>query len=159
VSVAVLLAALAVVSAGTAAAAEVGLTRLRAVTVSVDVAHPLETMTTDDLTAHLGDALRRAEPPITVADSATDRIRLTVAVHPVSATTLRGFWLPFSGTYGVGALHLGVERIVTLPGQPRAFPAVVWQAHRAVGGPWRGTEREIARLIDEMVAELVAARR
>jgi len=87
------------------------------------------------------------------------RIRFTVSVRPMSATTLRGFWLPFSGTYGVGALRLGVERLVMLQGLPRAFPAVVWQTERAVGAPWRETEREIARLLDEMVAELLEARR
>jgi len=154
------LAALLVVTAGTAGAAELaGLTRLRHVAVSVDVEHPLDVMTADDLLARLQDGLHRAAPPLTLAESAADRIRFTVSVRPMSATTLRGFWLPFSGTYGVGALRLGVERLVMLQGLPRAFPAVVWQTERAVGAPWRETEREIARLLDEMVAELLEARR
>jgi hypothetical protein len=85
-----------------------------------------------------------------------DRIRLTVSVRPVSATTLRGFWLPFSGVYGVGTLRLAVERMVTLPGVARAVPAVVWQAERALAGPWRNADQDIARSLDEMAAELHA---
>ena len=76
--------------------------------------------------------------------------------RPVSATTLRGFWLPFSGVYGVGTLRLAVERMVTVPGVERAVPAVVWQAERTVAGPWRKADQEIARSLDEMAAELRA---
>jgi hypothetical protein len=156
----VLLAMLAGMTGGTAVAEDLpALAALHRVNVSVDLAHPLESTTADDLVAHLAGALRRAEPPITVGDSATDRIRLTVFVRPMSATTLRGFWLPFSGTYGIGTLRLGVERVVTLPGASRAFPAVVWQTERAVGGPWRVTHRDIARLLDDIVADLLKARR
>jgi len=155
-----LLAALAVVASASAQGAELpGLTRLGHVSVTVDIAHALDAVSTDDLADRLADTLGRAEPPVTVADGARDRIRLTVSVQPVSATTLRGFWLPFSGTYGVGALRLGVEREVTLPGAPRAFPALVWQTERTVAGPWRTIDREIARLTDGMVAELLEARR
>jgi hypothetical protein len=86
-------------------------------------------------------------------------VRLRVFVEPVSATTLRGFWLPFSGTYGVGGVRLAVERVVTHENAPRAFTAVVWQTERAVGAPWRATDQEVVRLLDEMVGELRAARR
>jgi hypothetical protein len=92
----------------------------------------------------------------TIRSSVGDRIRLTVSVRPVSATTLRGFWLPFSGLYGVGTLRLAVERMVTLPGVGRAVPAVVWQAERAVAGPWRNADQDIARSLAEMAAELRA---
>jgi len=155
------LAVLVVVSAATTAvAAELdGLTGLRLVRVNLDVGHPLDPTTADNLVARLVNTLRRADPPITIADTAPDRIVLTVAVRPASATALRGFWLPFSGTYGVGAVRLAVERVVTLPGAPRAFPAFVWQTERIVASPWRETDQEIARLLDEMVAELLEARR
>jgi hypothetical protein len=156
----VVIVASAVVTGATAADAQVaGLARLRHVDVSVLVEYPLDVMTAEDLAARLLDGLSRAEPAFTVSDRATDHIRLTVAVRPTSATALRGFWLPFSGTYGVGAVRLGVERVVTLPGVPRAFPAVVWQTERVAGAPWHASEREIVRLLDEMVAELLAARR
>jgi hypothetical protein len=149
-----------VVAGAVAADAQVtSLARLRQVDVSVDLEYPLDVMTAADLVARLMDGLNRAEPPFTVSDRATDHIRLTVAVRPMSATALRGFWLPFSGTYAVGAVRLGVERAVTLPGVPRPFPAVVWQTERVVGAPFHASEREIVRVLDEMVAELLDARR
>ena len=140
-------------------AAEAGLLRLRDVSLQVDVAHPLDDMTPADLVALLGDALRHVEPPIRVVDGATDRILLTVAVTAVSATTLRGFWLPFSGTYAIGTVQLSVARLVTLAGAARPIPAVVWQTQRPVGAPWRTPGPEIARLLEEMVVELAEARR
>jgi hypothetical protein len=137
-----------------------GLARLRQVDIAVDVDHPLDFMTPEDLSARLQDRLGQVESSILVSDRSTDRIRLTVAVRPTSASTLRGFWLPFSGTYAVGAVRLGVERLVTMPGPPpRSFPAIVWQTERIVGVPWHAAEREISRVLDEMVAELLDARR
>ena len=155
----VVVALLVSLAVGTAGAELPGLTRLSHVSVSVDGAHTLDALSADDLVDRLVEGLARADPPVTVADGASDRIRLTVSVRPVSATTLRGFWLPFSGTYGVGALRLGVERVVTFPGPPRTFPAVVWQTERTVGGPWRATDGEIVRLVDAMLADLLEARR
>jgi fatty acid desaturase len=154
-----LLATLLVASAVPAATETVALTALRHVAVVVDLERPLEAMTAADLSARLVDALRRIEPPVTLAEGAADRVRLRVFVEPVSATTLRGFWLPFSGTYGVGGVSLAVERVVTHENAPRAFAAVVWQTERAVGAPWRATDQEVVRLLDEMVGELRAARR
>lgn len=137
-----------------------GLARLRGVEVSVDIEHPLDVMTPDDLAARLQESLARGEASIVVSERSSDRLRLTVAVHPTSSATLRGFWLPFSGTYAVGSLRLAVERVVTMPGPPpRSFPAIVWQTTRIVGVPWRATEREVVRLLDEMVGELLDARR
>jgi hypothetical protein len=74
----------------------------------------------------------------------------------MSATTLRGFWLPFSGVYGIGRVRLAVERMVTVPGIERPVPAVLWEANRAVAGPWGKADQEIARSLDEMAAELLA---
>jgi hypothetical protein len=132
---------------------------LRQVSVSVDLGHRLDGMTAHTLAEHLFGALRKSQPPLAIQDGLSDRIRFTVSVRSVSATTLRGFWLPFSGTYGIGALRLGVERMVTLSGVPGAFPALVWQTERTVGTAWRESDREIVRLLDEMVAELLEARR
>jgi hypothetical protein len=136
-----------------------GLTGLDRVRLRVDLAHPLEGVTAGDLTTRLAGGLLRAEPPLTVQESATDLVRLTALVRPVSATTLRGFWLPFSGTYAVGTLRLAVERPVTLPGSPRTLSAVVWLIERTVSVAWRGADAEITRLLDEMAAALLQARR
>jgi hypothetical protein len=132
---------------------------LRQVTLGVEITHPLPAMTAGDLTTHLGRALQAADPAITLHEHAVDRVRLAVSVQPTTATTLRGFWLPFSGTYGIGTLRLTVERMVTVPGVPRPVPAILWQAERPVGGPWSTTERQIVRLLHEMVAGLVEAGR
>jgi hypothetical protein len=132
---------------------------LRQVTLGVEITHPLPAMTTEDLTTHLGRALRAADPALTIREHVVDRIRLAVSVHPMSATTLRGFWLPFSGTYGVGTLRLTVERMVMVSGLPRPVPAILWHAERSVGGPWRTTDRQIVTLLHEMVADLMEAAR
>lgn len=158
-AVALLAALVAMAAAGLVTAEEpVSLTRLRRVSLSVEIAHRLPAMTAEDLTTHLVVALRRVDPALTIQDGVADRIRLTVSVRPMSATTLRGFWLPFSGTYGIGTLRLAVERMVALPGVPRPVPAIVWQVERTVGGPWQMTDREIVSLLDEMVVTLAAAR-
>jgi fatty acid desaturase len=136
-----------------------GLTGLRQVAVVVEIEQPLEATSKAALGARLVAALRRSDPAIVVADGAADRVLFRVFVHPMSATALRGFWLPFSGTYGVGGVRLAVERVVTREDAPRAFPAVVWQTERVVAAPWRSTDEEIARLLDEMVAALLTARR
>jgi hypothetical protein len=155
-----LLTALVVMVAGAVTADErASLIQLRQVSLSVEIAHPLPTMTVEDLTTRLETALRESQPPLTIREGLTDRIRVIVSVRPMSATTLRGFWLPFSGTYGVGVVRLAVERLVNLPGTSRPVLAIVWQAERTVGSSWHVTDGEIARLVDDLVAEMVDARR
>ena len=129
----------------------------RRVQVGVEIVHPLPGTAAEDMGARLVAALCGGDAAATIRSGVADRLRLTVSVHPVSATTLRGFWLPFSGTYGIGTLRLGVERMVTVPGVPRPVPALVWHTERPVGGPWHATEQQIVRLLHEMAAELVAA--
>jgi hypothetical protein len=136
-----------------------GLAGLRRVSLAVDVQHPIDSLTVEDLLARLEDALRQAEPAMSVHDSATDRLRLVVSVRPVSASTLRGFWLPLSGTYGIGGVTLELERMVSVPGTPRPFPAIVWQAERSATGPWRTAGAEIMRLTDELIAQWLDAHR
>lgn len=155
---AALLTGLCLITAGLVTAEErVSPLQLRDVSVGVEIAHPLPEMTADELITRLELSLRRAEPGISIQNAVVDRIRLTVSVRPLSATMLRGFWLPFSGTYGIGTLRLAVERMVTFPDVPRPVPAVLWHSERTVGDPWPTTHREIARMLDDMVAELVQA--
>ena len=95
-----------------------------------------------------------------------DRLRLVVAVREVSGNDLRGFYLPMSGTYGIGSVRLAVERQVIVVGEPtRAgagpvasgapIPALVWQVERQARGPWRRSGQEIMALIDDLVATFV----
>ena len=155
-----LLGAVVVMVAGAAAADErTSFIQFSQVSLMVEIVHPLPAMTVQDLTTQLVTALREAEPPLTIREGLPDRIRVIVSVRPMSATTLRGFWLPFSGTYGIGAVRLAVERLVNLPGASRPFPALVWHTERTVGSSWQLTAPEIARLVHEMVWEMVEARR
>jgi hypothetical protein len=124
--------------------------------VTIDIEHPPPATTMEGLRSRLVAALCGADFPGTIGSGVGTRIRLTVSVRPVSATTLRGFWLPFSGIYGVGRVRLAVERMVSVPDIERAVPAVLWQAERAVAGPWRKADEEIARSLDDMAAELRA---
>jgi hypothetical protein len=158
-ALAALLVALVMMAASPTSADERGsLAALRQVSLSVEVAHPLRTTRAGDLTVHLARVLRTANPPLTVHDGLADRIRLTISVRPMSATELRGFWLPFSGIYGIGTVRLGVERSVDVPGEPHPLPVVVWRTERIVGSAWQVTDRQVLRLVDEMVAELLEAR-
>jgi hypothetical protein len=124
--------------------------------VTIEIEHPPPATTMEGLRSRLVAALCGGDPARTIGSDVGTRIRLTVSVRPVSATTLRGFWLPFSGIYGIGSLRVAVERMVTVPDIERAVPAVVWQAERAVAGPWRKADQEITRSLDEMAAELRA---
>ena len=87
-----------------------------------------------------------------------DRLRLVVAVRQVTTSDLRGYYLPWSGYYGVGTVRLAVERQMILPGSPptAAIPAIVWQVDRHALGPWRRSREEIMALIDDLVATLIA---
>jgi hypothetical protein len=145
--------------AAVADASAQGLAGLRRVSLAVDLQEPIGDLTVEDLVARIEDRVRLAEPGLAVHESATDRLRLVVSVRPVSASALRGFWLPFSGTYGIGAVVLEVERLVSLPGASRPFPAIVWQAERTAAGPWDRAGAEVVRLADALVAEWLEARR
>ena len=87
----------------------------------------------------------------------TDRLRLVVAVRQVTSSDLRGYYLPWSGYYGVGTVRLAVERQMIVPGSPptAAVPAIVWQVDRQALGPWRRSRDEIMALIDDLVATLI----
>jgi hypothetical protein len=124
--------------------------------VTIEVEHAPPATTVEQLRSRLLAALCGGHPDRTIQSGVGTRIRLTVSVRSMSATTLRGFWLPFSGVYGIGRLRLAVERMVTVPGIERAVPAVLWEAERAVAGPWGKADQEIARSLDEMAAELLA---
>ena len=93
----------------------------------------------------------------------TDRLRLVVAVREVSGNDLRGFYLPMSGTYGIGTVRLAVERQVVVGERgtaaggatPAPIPAVVWQVERQAHGPWRRSGAEVMALVDDLVATFV----
>lgn len=105
--------------------------------ISVDLEHPVKGAPPGELGRRVEAFLAELRPPIALDPASTDRLRLTVAVRPYSSSALRGYPLPFSGTYGIGPVRLEVERVVQL--SDRAFstlPAIVWQREEMVAARW-----------------------
>jgi hypothetical protein len=156
-SVALLLAApLVGRAAAEPAAALVGLT-----TIGVDVElHPSqESLSPGELARRIEARLRAAAPALTLDPASPARLRLTVLVRPYNATALRGFWLPFSGTYGIGPIRLSVERPATVAGVSSPLRASVWHVERQAAGPWRQSPAEILTLLDQALADFLDASR
>ncbi len=144
-------AVLALVAGATPAAAGVldGVVRIA---VSVDMEHPVEGIAAEALERRLTAFL--VDLPLAPDAAAPARLRLTVAVRPHSSSALRGFYLPFSGTYAIGTVRFDVERAVHLPGgAPGTVPAIVWQRERVVATRWAAA----GAAIDGAVAELLDA--
>ena len=128
-----------------------GLRGLRRVAVEIafSPAHP--GVPTDDAQSRIEDVLRGSLPAAPVIDARSlDRLRLTISVREVSSSELRGFYLPFSGSYGIGLVRLAVERQVTLPGVSTPVRAVVWQAERHARADWRRSAAEILDIAQDL---------
>jgi hypothetical protein len=140
-----------------AATAEPGrvLAGLGAIGVDVELNASHEALTPERLARRMHARLSDGAPRLTLDPAARDRLRLTVAVQPHSATALRGFWLPFSGTYGIGPVRLSLERVVTLVGGIEPIRASVWHVERQAAGPWRDSPAEIFKLLDANVADFL----
>jgi len=141
-------------AAGPAAAP--GLQALRHVALEARLDAGPHGLSVDALRRHAEAILGSGAPAPGIAPESPDRLRLTVAVRAHSASALRGFWLPLSGTYAIGPVRLEVERRVSLPAVPLALPAIVWQAERHVTGPWRRATPEILGRVDELFALFLA---
>ena len=134
-----------------------GLRGVKRVAVEVVFApdHPL--LAPEVVEKRLEDALLASPTAPKPDPRSTDRLRLVVAVRQVTSSDLRGYYLPWSGYYGVGTVRLAVERQMVVPGSPpsAAVPAIVWQVERQALGPWRRSRDEIMALVDDLVATLI----
>jgi hypothetical protein len=148
-----LLATLLLVAATQALAAGLGALDRLALEVVVSPDHP--GVAAEELAGRLDAALRAGGPALAVDPSSSDTLRLTVSIHRVSATELRGFYLPFSGHYGLGFVRLAVERAVTVPGVAGPVRAIVWEAERPVRVPWHRSGSGVTPLTDALVAEFL----
>jgi hypothetical protein len=156
----VVLCLLALWRSGSAGAEPVrALAGLGAVGVDVEVNASHESLAPERLARRIQARLRDGAPQLTLDSAARDRLRLAVGVQPHGATALRGFWLPFSGTYGIGPVRLSLERIVTLAGVAEPIRASVWHAERQAAGPWRESPGEILKLLDANVNDFLEAYR
>jgi hypothetical protein len=154
-SVALLLAAMSA-SPATAEPAR-GLAGLTTLGVDVDLDSSQDSLSSEQLARRIDARLRAVAPALTLNPASPARLRLTVAVRPYSATTLRGFWLPFSGTYGIGTVRLSVERTAMVTDMSTPILASVWHAERQAAGPWRESPAEILRLLDEALSDFLDA--
>ena len=137
---------------GVAPAAAGVLDDVARIAVSVEIEHPVDGLVADALERRLTAFLADLAPPLPRDDASPDRLRLNVSVQPHSSSALRGYYLPFSGTYAIGSVRLSVERTVQLPGRAsRTVPAIVWQRERAVAT--RRAEADAA--VEGAVAELL----
>jgi len=127
--------------------------------VDVELDPSQESLSSDELRHRIEARLRAAAPGLTLDPASPTRLRLTVQVRPYNATALRGFWLPFSGTYGIGPVRLSVERTATVAGVAAPLPASVWQAERQAAGPWRQSPAEIVKLVDQALSDFLDAYR
>jgi hypothetical protein len=153
-----LLAAILLLGLGATHGAADVLTGVGRVGLDVAIEHPIEGLRVDDLGRRLATFLSDQRPSITHDETSEARLRLAVAVRPHSATTLRGFWLPFSGQYAIGPVRLALERAVRLPGHSsREVTAVVWQRERIVTTRWSAAGAAVVRAVEELLAELHAA--
>jgi len=133
-----------------------GLTRIG---VDVELDPSQTSLSPEELTRRIDARLRAAATALTLDPASPARLRLTVLVRPYGATALRGFWLPFSGTYGIGPVRLSVERMATVTGVSTPVVASVWHAERQAAGPWRDLPAEIVKLLDEALTEFLEAYR
>ena len=134
-----------------------GLAGLTTIGVDVELDPSQTSLSTGELTRRIESRLRTAAPALTLDAASSSRLRFTVAVRPYNATALRGFWLPFSGTYGIGPVRLSVQRAAVMTGVSTPVLASVWQAERQAAGPWRESPGEIVRLLDETLSDFLDA--
>jgi hypothetical protein len=126
--------------------------------VVIELALPPDLLELEDGLEQRMERALREHPAAPGVDAASPhKLRLVVAVQARGASELRGFWLPFSGTYAIGPVRLEVERVVALPGPPPAptAPAIVWQAERLIAGPWGQVVTRVGNAADELVAEFL----
>ena len=124
-----------------------------AVEITFSPNHP--DLTAEEVRRRVEEALRRAHPAPAVDPASADRLRLTISVRSYSTSDLRGFYLPLSQAYGIGPVHLSLERPAAISGLPTPVWATVWQAERQSKGPWRTSASEVLELADEVVASFL----
>jgi hypothetical protein len=132
-----------------------GLRGVSRVAVEIEIARDLADLPPDALEQRIEALLRETQPAPALDARSVDRLKLTVAVEPYNASDLRGFWLPFSGWYGIGPVRLVVIRPARVTGRQIPLPAVVWQAERLAKGSWGRSGREVLSIVDDLLGDLL----
>jgi hypothetical protein len=132
-----------------------GLVGMAKVALEIAMARELPGLGIDTVESRLERALAEARPAPSVDGSSGDRLQVAISVAPVNSSELRGFYLPFSGAYGIGSVRLAVIRLVRVTGRQVPVPAIVWQAERQARGPWHSSGQEVVALLDELIGEFL----
>ena len=146
----------AAVGAGVARAADVDLLRdVTRIAVSVDMQHPIDDVSQDGLQRRVAAALAGRRPGVAVEAAAPDRLHLAIAVRPHSSAALRGFYLPFSGDYGIGTVRLSLERSVRLVAERGpTLTATVWEREVQIATRWSAAGAAIDAAVQELLHAL-----
>jgi hypothetical protein len=132
---------------------------VRRVTVSVDLGQPIDGVSGDELERRVVAFVAKLEPSLALDKSSTDRLHLTSTVRSYSSSELRGFRLPFSGTYAMGTVRLALRRAVEIVGgPPRTVSASVWERERQIATRGSAARGAVDRAVEELLDELRDAR-
>lgn len=132
---------------------------VRRVAVSVDVRQPIEGVLADELERRVVTFVAKLEHSLALDKSSTDRLQLTITVSSYSSSELRGFPLPFSGTYAIGTVRLTLHRAVEIVGgPPRIVSASVWERERQIATRGSAARGAVDRAVEELLDELRGVR-
>jgi hypothetical protein len=132
-----------------------GLIGMPTVALEVVMTRELPGLGLDTVEMRLERALADTRPAPALDRNSADRLQVAISVSPVSSSELRGFYLPFSGVYGIGTVRLAAIRPVRVGARQVPIPAIVWQAERQARGPWHGAGTEALALLDELIGEFL----
>src|SRR5262245_60723880 len=136
----------------------------------VALAEELPGFPLEAIAEHVKSALRQSPPAPWVDQGSAEILRVALMVRRINAIELRGFWLPFSGDYGIGTVRLSMERPVRLGEAPASsvsplatardegvpVRAIVWQMERLARGPWTASGAQGRELLKELLEEFLA---
>jgi hypothetical protein len=129
-----------------------GVTR---VAVSIDVRQPIDGVSGDELGRRVVAFVATLAPPLSLDESSADRLQLKITVRSYSSSELRGFPLPFSGTYAIGTVRLTLHRDVEIVGGPRRIAsASVWERERQIATRASAARGAVDRAVEELLDDL-----
>jgi hypothetical protein len=129
-----------------------GVTR---VAVSIDLRQPIDGVSADELERRVATFIAKLEPSLSLDESSGDRLKMTITVRSYSSSELRGFPLPFSGTYAIGTARLTLYRDVKIVGgPPRIISASVWERERQIATRASYAREAVDRAVEDLLNDL-----
>ena len=127
---------------------------VRRVAVSVDIQPPMEGISGDELERHVITFVAKPEHALALDQSSADRLQLRITLRSYSSSELRGFPLPFSGSYAIGTARLTLHRAVEIVGgPPRIVSASVWEGERQIATRDSAARGAVHRAVEELLDE------